>query len=317
MSQEGAAKLRLKPRKAPPDHSREPSPAQDPPGRRQTLADRCSWFEKEDLSECEKTWILLLKAVNQDLKYTNWQTVPSFPEFFGKSSEEETLRQPEVFKTGMKDFQWISFPSFHKEKHLIPKDLSSSQPTESQTDHLLKGCSQADEPKSLSSTAEETCCVTIKDQTKNVVRENSKGISKLNVNPKSYKLTQHKYSTYHLALSQNSAKTLGFQQYCRGTIQNSKENRKEKNSSIPQLQTYQGNVSFHEARPMPAERNSLLVSMPGTESCKEKTEDQSEGTLTLDSCPMCLIQFSGTLSQLDIDGHLARCLSESADDVTW
>uniref|UniRef100_A0A8B9PMQ2 UBZ2-type domain-containing protein n=1 Tax=Apteryx owenii TaxID=8824 RepID=A0A8B9PMQ2_APTOW len=317
MSQEGAAKLRLKPRKAPPDRSREPSPAQDPPGRRQTLADRCSWFEKENLSECEKAWILLLKAVNHDLKCTNWQTVPRFPEFFGKSSEEENLQQSEVFKIGMKDFQWTSFPSFHKEKCLKAKDLSSPQLTESQTDHLLKGCSQADEPKSLSSTDEKTCCVTIKDQTKNVVGEYSKDISKLDVNPKSCKLTQPKYSTYHLALLQSSAKALGSQQHYRGTIQNSKENRKEDNSSVSQLQTYRGNVSFGEARSVPAERNSLLVSMPGTESCKEKIEDQSEGTLTLDSCPMCLIQFSGTLSQLDIDGHLARCLSESADDVMW
>ncbi|XP_062449620.1 Fanconi anemia core complex-associated protein 20 [Rhea pennata] len=316
MSQEGAAKLRLKPRKAPPDRRREPSPGQDPPGRRQTLADRWSQFEKDDLSECEKTWISLLKAVNQDLKCTNWQTVPSFPEFFGKSSEEQH-RQHSVFKIGMKDFQWISFPSFHKEKHLKPKDLSLSQLTESQTDHLLKEYSQVDEPKSLFSTAEKTCCVTIKDQSRNVAGKNSKGISKLGVNPESSKLTQHKYSTYHLATLQSSAETLGFQQYCRETIQNSKENRKENNSSVSQLQTYRSNVSSGEARSMPAERSSLPVSMPGTESCKEKTEDRSEGTLTLDSCPMCLIQFSGTLSQLDIDGHLARCLSESTDDVMW
>nr|XP_009669886.1 PREDICTED: Fanconi anemia-associated protein of 20 kDa [Struthio camelus australis] len=273
-----------------------------------TSADRCSWFEKDDLSECEKTWILLLKAVNQDLKCTNWQTVSSFPEFFGKSSEEENLRKPEVFKIGMKDFQWISFPSFYKEKSLKQKDLSSPQLTESQTDHLLKGCSQPDKPKSLPSTAEKTCCVNIRDQTKNMVGENSKGISVPDENPKSCILAQHEHSAYHLALSQSSAKALSFQQHCRGTVQNSRES---------QLQTHPGNVSFGEARSMPAERKSLLVNVPGTESCKEKPEDQSEVTLILDSCPMCLIQFSGTLSQLDIDGHLARCLSESADDVTW
>lgn len=43
--------------------------------------DRCSWFEKEELNECEKTWLLLLKDFSQDSHCTNWDTVPSFPEF--------------------------------------------------------------------------------------------------------------------------------------------------------------------------------------------------------------------------------------------
>lgn len=46
--------------------------------------DRCSWFEKEELNECEKTWILLLKDIGQDSHCTNWDTVPSFPEFLEK-----------------------------------------------------------------------------------------------------------------------------------------------------------------------------------------------------------------------------------------
>lgn len=46
--------------------------------------DRCSWFEKEELNECEKTWLLLLKDISQDSQCTNWDTVPSFPEFLEK-----------------------------------------------------------------------------------------------------------------------------------------------------------------------------------------------------------------------------------------
>ncbi|KAF1404538.1 hypothetical protein FQV24_0009101, partial [Spheniscus mendiculus] len=157
-----------------------------------TLPDRCSWFEKEDLSECEKPWVLLLKDISQDLQCTNWQTVPSFPEFFGKVVSEEDSLQKQVFTTGMKDFQWVSFPSFCKEKCLNPKDLSSHQLTQSQIDHLHKGQGQADKLKSLRSTAEKTCCVTITDQAKNVVRNDTKGISELDASPKSHKLTQHR-----------------------------------------------------------------------------------------------------------------------------
>ncbi|KAM6046576.1 Fanconi anemia core complex-associated protein 20 [Chlamydotis macqueenii] len=316
MSEEGVAKLRLKPRKAPPACSREPSPDREPPRRRQTLTDRCSWFEKEDLTECEKTWILLLKDISQDLQCTNWPTAPSSPEFFRKSSEEESLQKQEVFTIGMKDFQWVSFPSFCKEKCQKPKDLSSHQLSQSQIDHLRKGQGQAEKLKILPSTAEETYCVTIAGQAKNTAAEDTKGISKLAVSPKSCKLTQHRSSTHNLASSQSSAKAFSFQQHCRGTVQNSRENTKENDRRELQIPAHQGSVSSGEARCMPAEEKAPLVGVPGTESCKT-TEHQSEGSSALDSCPMCLINFSGTLSQLDIDGHLARCLSESADDVTW
>ncbi|XP_069638861.1 Fanconi anemia core complex-associated protein 20 [Haliaeetus albicilla] len=315
MSEEGAAKLRLKPRKAPPACNREPSPGRESPRPPHTVTDRCSWFEKDDLNECEKPWILLLNTISQDLQCTNWQTVPSFPEFFGKSSEEESLQKQEVFAIGMKDFQWVSFPSFCKEKHLKPKDLGSHQLTQSQIDHLHKGQGEADK-LNLHSTAEKTCCVTITHQAKNMVGEDTKGISKPDANPKSCELTQHGSSTHHLTLSQSSPKAFSFQQHCRGTVQNSRENRKESNRKELQIQTHQGNISFGEARYVSAEKPPPLVSVPGTESCK-KMENQSEGSSTLDSCPMCLMNFSGTLSQLDIDGHLARCLSESADDVMW
>ncbi|XP_065506370.1 Fanconi anemia core complex-associated protein 20 [Caloenas nicobarica] len=308
MSEDGAAKLRLKPRKAPAAWSREPSPGREPPRRRQALADRCSWFEKDNTNECEKPWILLLK----DLQCANGQTVPSFPEFLGKSSEEESLQKQEVFTVRMKDFQWVSFPPFCREKHPKPQDLGCHQLTWSQIHHLHKGRGQADKLKSLPATAEKTCCVTIPDQAKNVVGEDTEGVSKLEAS----KLTQPRNSTRDLASSQSSAEAFSSQQQCRGTAEASRKNRQESGGEELQIPTNQGNVSLGEATSVPAEQKPPLVNGPGTESCKEKTE-QSEGSSTLDSCPMCLIRFSGTLSQLDIDGHLAQCLSESADDVMW
>lgn len=127
-----------------------------------------------------------------------------------------------------------------------------------------------------------------------MVGEDTKGISKLDASPKSCKLTQHRSSTHHLALSQSSAKAFSFQQHCRGTVQNSRENRKGNDRKELQIQMHQGHISVGEARHLPAEKKLPPVSVPGTESCKEKTENQSEGSSTLDSCPMCLIQFSGT-----------------------
>ncbi|XP_042739046.1 Fanconi anemia core complex-associated protein 20 [Lagopus leucura] len=300
MAEDGAAKLRLKARKAPTACGRE----------RQASTDRSSWFEKNDLNECEKTWSLLLRNISQDLQCTSWQTVPHFPEFFRKSSEEESLQNQEVFKVGMKDFHWTSFPAFHGEQNFKPEDFSSPQ-----TEHLHEEWDQEDGLKSLPSASEQRCCKTNPDP-KNTAWEDTRGFSKADVDLQPSKDTQHKTSTCYLASSQRAVKAPSIQQHCRGTVQNSKENRKQEKREF-QAQMHQSSISLGETRSVPAERKPPLGSMAGNESCKENSGHQSEGSSTLDSCPMCLIRFNETLSQLDIDGHLARCLSESTDDIVW
>ncbi|CAH1239351.1 FAAP20 [Branchiostoma lanceolatum] len=37
----------------------------------------------------------------------------------------------------------------------------------------------------------------------------------------------------------------------------------------------------------------------------------------LRSCPMCQEQFPPGMSQLDMDGHIAACLSASSEDIMW
>ncbi|XP_065594339.1 Fanconi anemia core complex-associated protein 20 [Cyrtonyx montezumae] len=305
MAEEGAAKLRLKPRKAPAACSRERAP------RRQALADTSSWFENNDLDECEETWSLLLRNISPELQCTSWQAVPSFPEFSRKRSEEESLQKQEVFTIGTKDFHWVSLPSFHKEQNLNLEDFSPPQLTETPAEHLHEEWDQADELKSLPSTSEQTYCKTNTDP-KNTVGEDTGGISKADVDLKPCKVTQHKTSTHHLASSQRTVKALSIQQHCR-TVQNSKGNRNQE----LQGQMHQGSISFGETTSVPAGRKPPLVSTAGNETHRENSVRQSEGSSTLESCPMCLIRFSETLSQLDIDGHLARCLSESTDDITW
>ncbi|XP_069466280.1 Fanconi anemia core complex-associated protein 20 isoform X3 [Ambystoma mexicanum] len=47
------------------------------------------------------------------------------------------------------------------------------------------------------------------------------------------------------------------------------------------------------------------------------TEKVNEGMAPLQTCPMCLLQFDQKFSPLDIDSHLAKCLSESTEDIVW
>ncbi|XP_056364108.1 Fanconi anemia core complex-associated protein 20 [Oenanthe melanoleuca] len=307
MCEEGAAKLRLKPRTAPPARGPERSPGPEPPPRPRPSTDRCSWFEKEELNEYEKTWLLLLKDINQDSHCTNWDTVPSFPEFVEKKQQEKSPEHQEVFTVGIKDFKWVPFPSFHKEECLNPKDLNSQQPTQSQSNELHKGQGQADKLKSFSTST---------DQAKTVSGADTKGVSELDVSPKSCKDPGHSRSAHPSALLQSPAEALNPQQHHTETAQNSRADRREKGEEKPQIQTHQGDLPAGETTGVPVEKPQL-GSAPGAESHEEKMEQQSDTASALDSCPMCLMQFSGRLSQLDIDGHLARCLSESADDVMW
>ncbi|XP_063273462.1 Fanconi anemia core complex-associated protein 20 [Prinia subflava] len=300
MCEEGAAKLRLKPRTAPPARGRERSPGPEPPPRPQALTDRCSWFEKEDLNECEKTWLLLLKDISQDSHCTNWDTVPSFPEFLEKKQQEKSPEHQEVFTVGIKDFEWVSFPSFHKDKCLNPTDVNSQQPTQSHSNELHKGQGQADKLKSLAA-AEKPCRETSTDQAKSASGADAEGVSELGVSPRPHKLPGHSSSAQPSALLHSPAEALSPQQHQTGTAQKS---GKEKGEEKPQTQTQHGDPPLG----VPAEELG---------SDEERKENQGEAAAALDSCPMCLMQFSGRLSQLDIDGHLARCLSESADDVMW
>ncbi|XP_024063658.2 Fanconi anemia core complex-associated protein 20 [Terrapene carolina triunguis] len=325
MSEEGGGKLRLKPRKAPPGRSREPSPGREPPARRQTLANRYSWFEQQGLSESENMWMLILKAVNPDLKPTSWETVPSLPEFFGQNSEnEKNPPKPEVFKVGMKDFQWIPLPSFYKEKALNRKNPSCCHISKSQTEHLMEREDEADPNQLNIAPVVEKISLAVNDNPDEIIRmkHSRKSSSKLKEKERTEKYERNQFtdSTLHSvpASTQSLAKDFCLQQLCKGTVLSEEKNRKENESKGQQsdAQMHQHNVLLGETRSTSAEIKSP-VDVPKMEGLEEKAEDQRAGTLTLDSCPMCLIQFTGILSQLDIDSHLAKCLSESADDVIW
>uniref|UniRef100_A0A8C5KSP2 Fanconi anemia core complex associated protein 20 n=1 Tax=Jaculus jaculus TaxID=51337 RepID=A0A8C5KSP2_JACJA len=53
----------------------------------------------------------------------------------------------------------------------------------------------------------------------------------------------------------------------------------------------------------------------GTLSTQELLPVQSPPALQ--SCPMCQQEFPPTLTQLDVDSHLAQCLAESTEDIVW
>lgn len=203
-----------------------------------------------------------------------------------QKQQEKSPEHQEVFTVGIKDFQWVSFPSFHKGKCLNPKDLSSQQPTQSHSNELHKGQGQADKLKSLSSTAEKTCRGTSTDQAKSASGADKKGVSELGVSPEPQKLPGHSSSAQPLV--QSPAGALSPQQQHTGRAQSSRAGRRGKGEEKPQTQPRQGDPPGGEATEKPRPGSSA-----GAEGHEEKMGNQSEAAPALESCPMCLMQFSG------------------------
>lgn len=171
----------------------------------------------------------------------------------------------------------MSFPSFHQEKCLNPTDLSSQQPAQSQSSELHKGQGQADKLKSLSST-EKTCRGSSTDQGRPAPGADTEGVSGLDVSPKPWKVPGHSSSA-----QPSAQRALGPQQHT-GTAQDSRAGRRQQGEEKPQIQTHHGELPAEEPQP---------GSAPGAQSHEEKVENQSEAASALDSCPMCLMQFTG------------------------
>ncbi|XP_064153837.1 translation initiation factor IF-2 [Anguilla rostrata] len=59
----------------------------------------------------------------------------------------------------------------------------------------------------------------------------------------------------------------------------------------------------------------------GDVSGKAHTHRPSAGAAaaaaTMENCPMCLLPFPSGFTQMECDSHLAKCLSEMNDDMTW
>ncbi|XP_039767982.1 Fanconi anemia core complex-associated protein 20 [Ornithorhynchus anatinus] len=96
--------------------------------------------------------------------------------------------------------------------------------------------------------------------------------------------------------------------------------------SLPEQGPAVGNGQGEGHRRMPGREKSEsgiglegagLTTSPQAAAAGTDVKKPMGGTRALESCPMCQIPFGPTLSQSDVDGHLAKCLSESTEDVIW
>ncbi|XP_053137511.1 Fanconi anemia core complex-associated protein 20 isoform X2 [Hemicordylus capensis] len=241
------------------------------------------WFEEPGLSSAESTWAALLKAVGPHLNCASLEKVIRLPEFLKKSSEIVNLQpKPEVFNVGTKQFQWIPLPPHHREINQS-KDLSHRN-SENQTLGLTGRENKEEERLKMVSLAPEQESLATNEHTV----EKSRTI----------------HTTRHSA-------NLGGEERI-GPAQLDHQQNSPDYSVLAAKQSHPKNVDSQELW-----EESTTQSRKNSRRGDEYTGDGLKETSPLESCPMCQMRFSGIWSKLDLDSHLAKCLSESAEDVFW
>ncbi|XP_061456648.1 Fanconi anemia core complex-associated protein 20 isoform X2 [Rhineura floridana] len=271
-----------------------------PPPRRP----HCCWFDEQGLSDAESTWMTLLRSVDPHLNRSSLEKEVNLPEFLTKSSQTASPQpNPETFNIGVKQFQWAPFPLYHANKLRSLKHSENGTVALTETDYDAGGqlsvipsvlLEQSPLPANMNTAEEMGIRHSIKHSTEREGRDMNE------MHPCS---SQQKSST----AAENHPKKSEFQKLQKGTARQS-EGKSEKG------RLRNNDTLFNEATlTLPAQECPASFSI----SDEEKTENHREEILSLRQCPMCQIHITGTWSKLDLDSHLAKCLSESAEDVIW
>ncbi|XP_072012078.1 Fanconi anemia core complex-associated protein 20 isoform X2 [Engystomops pustulosus] len=350
MSEERSAKLKLKRKKCvtPAQSGKatevklQPSSA---PNVRQDFTG--SWFDEIELTAAEQIWKRVLNCVYPDLSSVDWGALPCLPDVNLEMCKKEVERvNTEVFKVGDVDFEWVALPPAFtvggKEKSGVPESednlLNIKHMTKPKADKLPDNVQQRKSTELLSKEGEiatssedlakKTGCPPTPQtstSTKNVLLHpqwksqcsTTDSVAKINLSSKSVREPQKSQKV--------SSRTHGSTKHTREPLTSQKPNINlwATVTSMKSNTMIQGNKESKgpgtEAKPRP---NDVVMEEASEGSStgqkkKESIEKSADTTGALDSCPICLMQFTRQFSQLDMDSHLAQCLSETTVDVVW
>ncbi|XP_036601679.1 Fanconi anemia core complex-associated protein 20 [Trichosurus vulpecula] len=258
-----------------------------------------SWLDQEGLNEADELWrLLVLRSTNSSLHQAS-QEMPDLPAFFDKNAKkDENSQQPATFKVGTEEFQWIPFPPAFTFVGGRLKSPDSSYFTKEKPAQVLheqeQRVGQSSEPSSQGASAVGCENPELGPGSRAGVkrpsepRDSSMGAAKSRL-PQPPQLSQLK-KKQRLWVGEGTSSPASPQTLTKGMSQQGHSSLKKPSSHCPE-----------GAR---VEKDAMSAAV-------------SQGMVALDGCPMCQIPFTGKLSQLDIDSHLAKCLSESIEDVIW
>ncbi|XP_043779521.1 Fanconi anemia core complex-associated protein 20 isoform X3 [Cervus elaphus] len=81
------------------------------------------------------------------------------------------------------------------------------------------------------------------------------------------------------------------------------------------LSAVRGRTGFPPKHPAPQLRGTPSAEEQPSEEQPSQRQPSVDSATTLQSCPMCQVDFAPGLAQLDVDSHLAQCLADSTDDI--
>ncbi|XP_078094896.1 uncharacterized protein LOC144509860 [Mustelus asterias] len=314
-----------------------------------------SWLNNDDSNETDHIWVLFIKSVFPGMEVSDWKTVsvpdfPSSPEKNCKSTEPVTT---DIISAGKEIFTWIPFPLACKAVTLEVKH--KSRLFSSWGDDAFRNGETMDttEPKmgrsqhSLSETVQGEGILSSIDMTKcldftmgNVKSEDVFGVDSTEF---STEPATSKHDKYHPV----------DERQCRGhmsvdvthcPVASLQRNKREPKQSVLELHFNPKNHKGKTKVRKMATQETLCAEKDNVDNLRREFPDHSftvggfcatskmnaedvadkgrpdmqvEGELDLESCPMCLVPFPAGFTVLEVDSHLAKCLSESTEDVIW
>lgn len=311
-----------------------------------------SWLSQTRLNETEKPWYLVLKAACPDIKLKHLENVPDFPVFNQENAKMEKCQmEPEIFTLGTNVFAWVPFPPFYNpEVHVLPEEESLPSEKSTAEAHSLTG-------QSNSVTKHENCMSHTKNKlpsfskksiwAKDRIQLNGTDPAEMMENPflggidkKLHFETsamENKDPRWHRDLRQTAEMLTGI---VSSDITGSAALPNDKSGKSPGIHCFSDQkskgekVSLGSISPVgtaSTEKDASVILIEdspdpavGKQTCSNSNPDTEHSskeanakTVALLSCPMCVQQFPNGFTQLDIDSHLAKCLSESTEDVMW
>ncbi|KAL4646088.1 Fanconi anemia core complex-associated protein 20 [Arapaima gigas] len=106
---------------------------------------------------------------------------------------------------------------------------------------------------------------------------------------------------------------------------NEKEQQRRPQETTSSLETTAGgSTSADGPHPQVEPAGALLVAAASKQAADQGSavgsmgdDGSPRGGDSLECCPMCLMKFPAGFTQMDCDSHLAKCLSEMNEDITW
>ncbi|XP_044134174.1 uncharacterized protein LOC122926764 isoform X1 [Bufo gargarizans] len=315
-----------------------------------------SWFDEIELTAAEQIWKQVLSSVYLDLSNVGWGAVPSLPDVSLKMSrKEEEMIDTEVFKVGDMNFEWFPLPTALTIDNAEEPCAAEVEDNQQNIEHIKTPLSEA-LPENVQQTKSTVlpikqvripvCSEESKRNTENLPTPHNGSTKNISLPQTSQKSVSENVTKPRTLLKGSSRNVKEPQILQKGSSRNAKElqpsqkgstkhTKEQQTSQKPKINLWATVTSLKSTKTIQVHNGK---GEPETEEKPQPshviTADASEGssrgrkikesagvsagaTSSLDKCPICLLQFPKQFSQLDMDSHLAQCLSETTVDVAW